>query len=65
MITKDPKFQNVIGWAKGFSETDIVQINKMYQCGKYPYSFFRENISRIGSSTQGPLTVMQVFRDKI
>ena len=45
MITKDPKFQNVIGWAKGFSETDKVQINKMYQCGKYPYSFFRENIS--------------------
>ena len=39
MITKDPKFQNVIGWAKGFSETDKVQINKMYQCVSTPIVF--------------------------
>ena len=30
--TLDPKYQNVIGQRKGFSQGDIEQFNKMYNC---------------------------------
>lgn len=32
--TLDPRFQYLIGQWEGFSEIDIVQLNKLYRCSK-------------------------------
>ena len=32
--TLDPRFQYLIGQWEGFSEIDVVQLNKLYRCSK-------------------------------
>ena len=32
--TKDPRYQYLIGQVSGFSQTDVIQINKLYKCSK-------------------------------
>jgi len=34
IVTKDPKFQDVIGQRRTFSEGDVTKISRMYHCSK-------------------------------
>lgn len=36
--TKDPSKQDVIGRRTGFSAIDVIQMNRLYNCGKHDYN---------------------------